>query len=352
MERSDRNRLRPSNAGAASRAIDGFAHRVLGGLVVVCLLGVGVLAPSALADPGGVFVTGHDSDGHAQADLNNRLGAQHIIQRSIAYVTHDAPSPSLLLVTDREPCSDGCSPYDPAQGMFQSGFTTFDIADYGSGTFGVLDLHTVDFTNYDAVVVASDWGGWLWQRELDILNARAGELANYVNAGGGLVAFAESGHEMTQGGTTQNQFAFVPFVFSSTQVDQLNSNQLTPAGEAMGLTTEDVNGNFSHNIFASTGGMDVIDFDSNQRAISLATRQPIVPAGRIVVRKDAVPNHSQNFSFTAAGSVSPTSFQLDDDSDPGALEHHHSLGSRRRWLLHLRDSSGGLGTGQRDLRRR
>jgi beta-propeller repeat-containing protein len=40
------------------------------------------------------------------------------------------------------------------------------------------------------------------------------------------------------------------------------------------------------------------------------------PTGTIVVRKDAVPDHPQDFSFTAGGGLSPTSFQLDDDSDP------------------------------------
>jgi hypothetical protein len=206
---------------------------------------------------------------------------------------------------------------DPAQALILSGFSTFDIADYGSGTSGVLDLHTVDFTNYDAVVVASDWGGWLWQRELNILNARAAELANYVNAGGGLVAFAESGHEMAQGGTTENQFAFVPFVVGSSQVDQTETqNTLTQAGLDMGLTVDDVNGNFSHNTFTSDAGMDVIDQDPSGGILSLATRDPIAPAGRIVVRKDAVPNSSQDFSFTTGGGLSPGTFNLDDDSDP------------------------------------
>jgi hypothetical protein len=39
-------------------------------------------------------------------------------------------------------------------------------------------------------------------------------------------------------------------------------------------------------------------------------------SGRILVRKDAVPDGAQNFSFQAGGGLSPTTFQLDDDSDP------------------------------------
>ena len=38
--------------------------------------------------------------------------------------------------------------------------------------------------------------------------------------------------------------------------------------------------------------------------------------GAIVVVKEAIPDDSQDFSFVAGGGLSPTSFQLDDDSDP------------------------------------
>ncbi len=38
--------------------------------------------------------------------------------------------------------------------------------------------------------------------------------------------------------------------------------------------------------------------------------------GNVIVVKDAVPNDPQDFSFAAGGGLSPSSFQLDDDSDP------------------------------------
>src|SRR4029079_14450183 len=37
---------------------------------------------------------------------------------------------------------------------------------------------------------------------------------------------------------------------------------------------------------------------------------------QVVIVKDAQPNDPQDFSFTAGGGLSPTSFSLDDDSDP------------------------------------
>src|SRR4029079_18839574 len=38
--------------------------------------------------------------------------------------------------------------------------------------------------------------------------------------------------------------------------------------------------------------------------------------GTIIVAKNAQPNDPQDFSFTAGGGLSPSSFALDDDSDP------------------------------------
>src|SRR5439155_18717593 len=38
--------------------------------------------------------------------------------------------------------------------------------------------------------------------------------------------------------------------------------------------------------------------------------------GAIVAVKDAQPNDPQDFSFSAGGGLSPSSFSLDDDSDP------------------------------------
>src|ERR1043166_9883141 len=95
--------------------------------VALSLLGAGQISTRA----GGVFITGHDPDYHALGSV----GARHIIQRAIAYVTVDIPNPRILLVTDlRNPGGDQV---DSRLGMAAAGFT-FDVADYGSGTPGVF----------------------------------------------------------------------------------------------------------------------------------------------------------------------------------------------------------------------
>jgi RHS repeat-associated protein len=151
--------------------------------------------------------------------------------------------------------------------MTAAGFT-YAVADNGSGTAGVLDLHTVTFANYDVIVVASDFGGWLHQEELDVLNLRAGDLASYVSHGGGLVAFAESGFS---GLTTTGRFGFLPCLNEIAANAAESGFQLTPIGQALGLVTTDVNGNAYHNVFSSPCGMDVVDFDPAGRPVTLTS---------------------------------------------------------------------------------
>jgi hypothetical protein len=224
--------------------------------------------------PGGIFITGHDPDYHAAFSEDNALGAQHIIQDAVAYVTANKASPRLLLITDlRNPGGENS---DSRLGLNAAGFSGYAVADYGSGTSGILDLHTVDFTAYDVVVVASDYGGWLRQDELDVLNARAADLAAYVNGGGGIVAFNECGCRPTgpgiNTGTTRGRFGFVPFAAGTTAKLQPEEGfTLTATGLAMGLTTDDVNGNYSHSIFTANGGLSPVDLDPDGEPVSLAT---------------------------------------------------------------------------------
>lgn len=237
-----------------------------------------------MATPGGIFVTGHDPDYHAALG-GNPTGAQNIIKRAIDYVTFGKADPRILLVTDlRNPGGDES---DPRVGMATVGLT-YTVADYGSGSPGVLDLHTVAFavTDYDCIVVASDYGGWLHQEELDILNSRRLELLDFVNQGGGLVAFDESGNrpegDGVYPGTSTGRFGFLPFIVAELGSHQSESGfTVTPTGAAMGLLDSDVNGNVAHSIFTQTGGMDAVDLDADGRIMSLVKRGEAVGPGGV-----------------------------------------------------------------------
>ncbi len=229
------------------------------------------LSAACLAGPGGIFLTGHDPDYHAFVG-GNTTGAQHILQDAVNYVTNGAGGNMLLVSDARNPGGDQS---DPRNGLTAAGFS-YDLADDGSGGGPFMDLHTINLTNYSVIVVASDYGGWLRQEEIDILNARFSDIGSFVNGGGGLVVLAESGTNHA----TSNRFDFVPHAAAGAQDNQSESGfTVTPLGATMGLVDSDVNGNASHNIFTSwdTNFYGAVDQDSNGNVVSLAGRGKLVP---------------------------------------------------------------------------
>jgi hypothetical protein len=58
-----------------------------------------------------------------------------------------------------------------------------------------------------------------------------------------------------------------------------------------------------------------LDGSGGNQDRSLSADAVVFP-GSITIIKDAVPNDAQDFSYTATGGLSPSSFSLDDDSDP------------------------------------
>jgi hypothetical protein len=177
--------------------------------------GVGAI----LVGAGGIFITGHDPDYHATGGPDT-TGAINLIRRAVEYVTNDALNPSILLVTDIE--NPGVGYLDSRLGMAAAAAGqgwTITVADYGSVAAGILNLNTVDFALYDVVVVASSHGGWLRQRELDILNGRSAAIITYINNGGGLVAFAEL---LTAATATKDFYKFLPFIRISSGASYLS----------------------------------------------------------------------------------------------------------------------------------
>lgn len=241
-----------------------------------------ILLISASSSWGGsIFLTGHDPDFHAELG-GNFVGAQHINQRAIAFIQdpgfnpYVGSAPKFLFVESNIPTPGGHVP--GVHGIVDAGFVLgadFDQVN-ASGLNAALDLLG---TSYSAIVVASDFGGLLTSAELSILNARSGDIINFLNNGGGLYAMAQSNGGAGLTGATP-KFGFLPFIVSSTAFNQSEvSNTLTPFGLSLGLLNTDINGNFSHNIFTSTGGMNIVDLDSNGNILSLAVRSRIDEGG-------------------------------------------------------------------------
>jgi len=232
---------------------------------------------------GSIFLTGHDPDFHALLG-GNAVGARNINQAAIDFIQDPlfnpfiATAPKFLFVESTGPVPGGHTL--GRSGIVASGFVSgTDFDHHDASTLGAaLDLLGAA-GGYSGIVVASDFGGILRQAELDILNARSVDIIDFLNLGGGLYAMAESnnGAHLTPSG---GHFGFLPFIVTAASLDQSETGfTVTPFGASLGLVNGDVNGNASHNIFTSTGGMNIVDIDSRGNILSLAVRAQITPDG-------------------------------------------------------------------------
>jgi len=208
-----------------------FARRVALLSLLVALVGI-----SARADiVGSIFLTGHDPDFHAFLG-GNATGARDITNTAINFITDPAFNTfaaggvhKFMYVT-----SDIAPPagyIDGTQGIIASGYvegTDFDEVNAAGLNAALNNLGTT----YDAIVVASDFGGILTQAELDILDARSADIINFLNAGGGIYAMAESGIGGGANLTASGQFGFLPFIVSSAALNQRATLRCRPCFRA------------------------------------------------------------------------------------------------------------------------
>ena len=234
------------------------------------------------SNAGAIFLTGHDPDFHAYLG-GNLTGARDFNNVAIDYIldpgfnTFVSTAPKFLFVESS--ISPPSGHVNGVNGIIASGYASgvdFDFADSSTLNAALNSLGVAG--GYSGLVIASDFGGVLGQAELDILDARSADIINFLNAGGGLYAMAESG--APYGLTSSGEFGFLPFIVSSAALNQSEiGNTLTSFGSSLGLLVTDINGNASHNIFTSTGGMNVVDNDSAGHILSLATRSQITSGG-------------------------------------------------------------------------
>ncbi len=248
---------------------------------------------STLSWAGSIFLTGHDPDFHA----DDSVGAQHINQVAISFIEDPGFNPfsatihKFLFVQSNISVPGGHR--DGKNGLIASGYsatTDFDTVDASSLNTALDGLGTL----YRGLVVASDFGGILTAAELTILNSRSPDIIHFLNNGGGLYAMAESNGGA---GLTGNlpKFGFLPFVVTSTQLNEgEGGDTVTPFGASLGLTNSDVNSNFSHNVFTSASGMNIVDVDASGHILSLAVRSQVTSSG-------VVPEPSTWVLFGSAG---------------------------------------------------
>ena len=144
-------------------------------LALVLFLGGAIANADSLV--GSIFLTGHDPDFHA-FEGGNGSGAADITTSAINFITDPAFNTfaadgihKFLYVTSN--ITPPAGHIDGTLGIEAAGYTLgtdFDKADASTLVSALAQLGTT----YDALVVASDFGGILTQAELDILDAHSG----------------------------------------------------------------------------------------------------------------------------------------------------------------------------------
>jgi alpha-tubulin suppressor-like RCC1 family protein/protocatechuate 3,4-dioxygenase beta subunit len=287
--------------------------------------------PPADAD-GGVFVSGHNPLGGAAQrspeeirEYNrslNHAGAQRLVRQAVGYAALDESAAVILFVSGFlnhddpeqgtedglrnagfEQCQDDDNDGEPDSAPGPPGcyipadFNGPDGA-YGSPVSGnderedVQDLDEVDFGAYD-VVMLDEVGpkNEITCDEIDkdqeqaVLENRADELIQYLNDGGGLVAFKPV---QQYGGDCYEQpingLSFLDFLAPDTYpevgVPSPRQYTVTEEGRAAGLRETDINGYGTRNYFQGRCGMDVLTRQvETGTAVTLGTRKPLSTEG-------------------------------------------------------------------------
>ena len=232
----------------------------------------------ASASAGSVFVTGHDPIWHSNFG-SNAAGAADLAKIGIDYARNGSALPFLFVESKTTPIPAGnartASFLTSALGYSAASYIVMDSADLS----GLANFRNA-LSSYSAIVVASDHGGMLGSSELSFLNGHNSDILSYLNAGGGLYAEGESNATGQIGATPR--FGFLPFLVSSSDFQSAETaNTVTAFGASLGLKDGDVNGNFSHNFFSRTGGLNVVDLYNGQASVplTLAFRGDIGVAG-------------------------------------------------------------------------
>jgi hypothetical protein len=227
---------------------------------------------------GSVFVTGHDPVWHSNFG-GNAAGAKNLAETMIDFARNGSSLPFLYVESKSVPVPGGNAHEAPFLNSSLK-YTAADFVVMDAADLNALANFRTALNSYSAIVVASDHGGMLSAAELSFLNAHSADIISYINAGGGLAASAESNATGMIGATPR--FNFLPFLVASTDFQSPEvANTVTPFGASLGLSNSDVNGNFSHNFFAATGGMTPVDLFNGDPSmpLSLAWRGQLDPGG-------------------------------------------------------------------------
>lgn len=218
---------------------------------------------------GPIFLTGHDPDFHA----GGSAGARNLLNAGLDYVTggtHDLSDGNKFLWVESR-----ISP-PPGHTTGENGLNAIGLAlNTHYDRVNASELATVDFNDYTAIAIASSFGGLLGRAELDGLIARTGDIENFINGGGGLMALSECYPtapgclaDLLAGPTDPDLYGYLPVTVSSIAPNP-PFNVTTYGATEFGLSFGDLN-DPTHNSFGLIGGLNPVDRDQGNQATTLA----------------------------------------------------------------------------------
>lgn len=232
--------------------------------IVRRLLAPLLVSVAAGAAAGPVFLTGHDPDFHAQPGAGSGL---KLMQTAMSFVTggtyNDGNAATKFLWVE--------STIPVPGGHLRGANSLDDIGATAGSDYDVVDaagFMTANLANYNAIGIASTFGGTLTQAELQALFDRKTDIKNFINSGRGLFASAQCypcGANLA--GNASLLYAFLPI--SITSIGAAPPFSVTAYGASLGLTNADMN-DPTHNSFGVTGGLNIVDTDSAGNATTLA----------------------------------------------------------------------------------
>lgn len=232
---------------------------------------------------GAVFLTGHDPDFHTQPGLGF---GDDLLATGLSFVTgstyNDGNAATKFLWVESNIA---------APGGHVKGFNSLDDVGATAGAdYDVVNaagFAAANLSNYNAIAIASSFGGTLTRAELDALIARKDDIKSFINAGGGLFASSECfpcGADLLAGPTAPNLFGYLPIAVTSIGANPPFT--ATPFGLGLGLTDADLN-DPTHNSFGLTGGLNIVDTDAAGNATTLAGIVRIDDGGFVPVPEPA-----------------------------------------------------------------
>jgi hypothetical protein len=244
---------------SASKATEGWTamtrnsrHALLRAILACATVALFAILP-APAFAGRLFVTGHDADAHC-ASADPPQGQCHFVAAAVSYVRAVAPNPAKpLLLLD-------CTATRELQEAVNASVGPQSATTMCPSKTAAFKSEPLTTDRYSAILVGSS-GDMLNINSINTtpdsvaINARAGDISTFFNAGGGVLAFAGDFNADGLDSPPDTYYRFLPIPLGGRDVSAPFT--LTPAGIALGLQdsrngvgqNDDINCCPTHNSF-------------------------------------------------------------------------------------------------------